>query len=165
MSHTPEPWHVFNHSWSDTSVLADGFDHAICCLDINHATEESQEKDAELMEANARRIVACVNWCKGNSTEGMERAVEIGRPYAVERDDAYGRELEITKQRDELLAALEKVLATRNDEAKAEAAFNNAAENFTDDSIEEKAYEKALVAANTAESEARAVIASVKGGA
>lgn len=56
--HTPGPWRVFNHSWSDTSILADGFDHGICLLDINHATEESQEADEALMAANARLIAA-----------------------------------------------------------------------------------------------------------
>lgn len=56
--HTPGPWRVFNHSWSDTSILADGFDHAICLLDINHATEESQDADEALMAANARLIAA-----------------------------------------------------------------------------------------------------------
>lgn len=57
-SHTPGPWRVFSHSWSDTSILADGFDHSICSLDINHATEESQEADEALMAANARLIAA-----------------------------------------------------------------------------------------------------------
>ena len=56
--HTPGPWRVFEHSWSDTSVLADGFDHGICLLDINHATEESQDADEALMAANARLIAA-----------------------------------------------------------------------------------------------------------
>ena len=56
--HTPGPWKVCEHSWSDTSILADGFDHAICCLDINHATEESQAADEALMAANARLIAA-----------------------------------------------------------------------------------------------------------
>jgi hypothetical protein len=56
--HTPGPWRVFNYSWSDTSILADGFDHGICLLDINHATEESQEADEAVMAANARLIAA-----------------------------------------------------------------------------------------------------------
>ena len=56
--HTPGPWRVFEHSWSDTSVLAEGFDHAVCLLDINHATEESQASDEALMAANARLIAA-----------------------------------------------------------------------------------------------------------
>jgi len=56
--HTPGPWRAFEHSWCDTSIVADGFDHGICSLDINHATEESQEADAALMAANARLIAA-----------------------------------------------------------------------------------------------------------
>ena len=58
MSHTPGPWRVFHHSWCDTTVCAEGFDHGICSLDINHATEESQEKDGDVMAANARLISA-----------------------------------------------------------------------------------------------------------
>ena len=56
--HTPGPWKVLEHSWSDTSIVAEGFDHGICLLDINHATEESQEADEALMAANARLISA-----------------------------------------------------------------------------------------------------------
>lgn len=56
--HTPGPWHATNHSWCETSVLAQGFDHAICMLDINYATEESQMADEAQMAANARLIAA-----------------------------------------------------------------------------------------------------------
>ena len=97
--HTPEPWRVFSHSWSNTSVLADGFDHAICGLDINHATEESQESDEALMGANARRIVACVNACAGLTTEILEHSGVVR--------DLIGQNASLTKQRDELMKALE----------------------------------------------------------
>jgi hypothetical protein len=56
--HTPGPWTVLSHSWSDTSIIAPGFDHGVCRLDINHATEESQQADEAQMEANARLIAA-----------------------------------------------------------------------------------------------------------
>jgi hypothetical protein len=56
--HTPGPWSAFNHSWCETSIIAQGFDHGICSLDINHATEESQEADEAQMAANARLIAA-----------------------------------------------------------------------------------------------------------
>ena len=87
--HTPEPWakngtrveSEHEHGWANDGWI-------ICGLDGPDAEE------------NARRIVACVNWCAGNSTKGMELAVEIGRPYSVERDSAIERELEVTKQRD-----------------------------------------------------------------
>lgn len=55
---TPGPWRAFEYSWCETSILANGFDHGICALDINHATEESQEADAAVMAANARLIAA-----------------------------------------------------------------------------------------------------------
>jgi len=56
--HTPGPWNAFNASWSETFITAPGFDHGICCLDINHATEESQDADEAQMAANARLIAA-----------------------------------------------------------------------------------------------------------
>ena len=56
--HTPGPWSASNRSWCDTYIIAPTFDHAICCLDINHATEESQEADEAQMAANARLISA-----------------------------------------------------------------------------------------------------------
>ena len=56
--HTPGPWNDFNHSWCETSIVAPNFDHAICRLDINHATEDSQESDEAVMAANARLIAA-----------------------------------------------------------------------------------------------------------
>lgn len=56
--YTPGPWSAFNYSWCETSIIAQGFDHGICSLDINHATEESQEADEAQMAANARLIAA-----------------------------------------------------------------------------------------------------------
>lgn len=56
--HTPGPWSVFEHSWCETSIRAPSTDNALCRLDINHATEESQEADEEQMAANARLIAA-----------------------------------------------------------------------------------------------------------
>jgi hypothetical protein len=56
--HTKGEWRVSPVSWSETVIVADGFDHGICCLDINHATEESQEADGKVMAANAQLIAA-----------------------------------------------------------------------------------------------------------
>jgi hypothetical protein len=55
---TDGPWNVIEHSWLDASIIAPGFVHGICCLDINHATEESQDADGALMSANAAYIAA-----------------------------------------------------------------------------------------------------------
>jgi hypothetical protein len=81
--HIPGPWRVFNHSWSDTSILADGFDHGICLLDINHATEESQEADEAVMAANARLIAAAPELLAA-----CQAIVEYQR--LAESDETYG---------------------------------------------------------------------------
>lgn len=66
----------------------------------------SREIDEET-EANARRIVACVNACEGVDTEwleqcgGVESARMFSLPHWVKHTD------ELRAQRDELLAALE----------------------------------------------------------
>ena len=55
---TPGPWRVCEHSWCETSIRAPSTDHALCRLDINHATEESQEADEAQMDANALAVIA-----------------------------------------------------------------------------------------------------------
>lgn len=89
--HTPGPWRVFEHSWCDTSIGAPGTSNAICRLDINHATEESQEADEAQMAANARLIAAapellealkaCAAVCAGETTNkrGLISALEQAR--------------------------------------------------------------------------------------
>lgn len=57
-NHTPGPWKAFNASWCETFITAPNFDHGICCLDINHATEESQDADESQMAANANLIAS-----------------------------------------------------------------------------------------------------------
>lgn len=61
-------------------------------------------------------------------------------------------------QLDDLRAALVKVLETRNAEAKAQMSYQNALENFSSASHECKAHERAMLAASTAEREARALL-------
>lgn len=58
------------------------------------------------MKANARRLVACWNYCDGLDTDGMETAAKIDRPIKRYIDEAYAKELDLLAQRDELLAAL-----------------------------------------------------------
>ena len=77
MSHTPEPWHLPKGS---------------TCM-------ESNSGEVPRSEANARRIVACVNACAGISTELLE--CPGGNVAKVA-----GR---LMKQRDELLAALTEI--------------------------------------------------------
>lgn len=56
----------------------------------------------------ARRIVACVNFCEGYDSRRMERdvsAVKLAEAYTAKCDDLSA----MTKQRDELLAAIRNI--------------------------------------------------------
>jgi hypothetical protein len=61
-AHTPEPWHTFAFEVYDENkqIIAD------CGL-----SEDYWEKDG--CQANAARIVACVNYCKGANNEELEK--------------------------------------------------------------------------------------------
>ena len=95
--HTPEPWRT------DAEC---GFPQDIHDSKGNLFLRCGSDFDNEIYgEENARRIVACVNACAGCATKVLETAPvgffnsTYGHPKYLE---------EITKQRDELLAALEK---------------------------------------------------------
>ncbi len=89
MEHTKEPW-IFS--------VADDFH----CGSImgRHGGEVF---DGDFTEANARRIVACVNACAGIPNEQLERGLPAMNAL-VDRID--GKIATLTKQRDDLLAAL-----------------------------------------------------------
>lgn len=96
--YTPEPWRT------DAEC---GFPQDIHDSKGNLFLRCSSDFDNEIYgEANARRIVACVNACAGCATEVLETAPvgffnsTYGHPKYLE---------EITKQRDELLAALDRL--------------------------------------------------------
>lgn len=119
MSHTPEPWMVDpddrpGYEWNNHIVSATDPNQTICFMTHDNTPENIEG------EANARRIVACVNACKGIKTESLEMNVlswitdETGEnPLQRERDEllearrACGERLiEVEQQRDELRAAL-----------------------------------------------------------
>ena len=104
--HTPEPWAIDpddrpNMHWNNHIVSEANPNIAICFM-AHDGTEQNERG-----EANARRIVACINACAGCATEALETAPvgffnsTYGHPKYLE---------EITKQRDELLAALERFM-------------------------------------------------------
>lgn len=63
--HTPEPWlyHRYNHN--DFSIEKDEAGLVANIADL-------KDNSPLVNEANARRIVACVNYCAGISTEELE---------------------------------------------------------------------------------------------
>ena len=90
MSHTPEPW-IF--------TVADDF----YCGSImgRHGGEVF---DGDFTEANARRIVACVNACDGVPTEVLEEGGQGTVAASMAR---------LTEQRDKLLAELDELESAR----------------------------------------------------
>jgi len=76
--HSKEPW-VFGTSDSDgtdaakRAWLAVGVDHTPVPIAIISRINECNDLDT----ANARRIVACVNFCKGKPTELLEAAADF----------------------------------------------------------------------------------------
>ena len=77
--HTPEPWRITTHLCSrDTHIVRriDGEKHAVCIIRTNNADEA---------EANAARIIACVNACAGMD----DPAAEIERLRAESRSEEH----------------------------------------------------------------------------
>lgn len=98
MSHTPEPWSVAEESFDNDGI----HESVIRGLDGRAAIAVTLEFGANnpgMREANARRIVACVNACEGISTELLE--CPGGNVAKVA-----GR---LMKQRDNLLAVLTEI--------------------------------------------------------
>ena len=107
--HTPEPWIEAGPSFGAEKMAE------VTEIVTVYGEDDDEESDTicefpgyidkETRAANARRIVACVNFCKGLSTENIENdTLESSLKEALERvktqrDNA-------TAQRDELLAAL-----------------------------------------------------------
>ena len=106
MEHTKEPWSYDGHS----GIAAVGSDQ----FNGGYFTAEVMGPDKD---ANARRIVACVNACAGIPTEELER----GPTNIVElMDKAWNEIAHLTKQRDKLVELLEDA-----DELHAEGGINN----------------------------------------
>lgn len=90
--HTPEPWFYQEDSDEYTHIIRSESNPRMIVV---HLRQDSTGK----VEADARRIVACVNYCAGLETGDMINATESGNG-AAESINA------LIAQRDELLAAL-----------------------------------------------------------
>lgn len=92
--HTPEPWIYQEDSDAYTHIIRQKADQRMI---IAYGPQSSKGN----VEHNIRRIVACVNACAGINTEALEHRVHLLKA----EDDQIAT---LTKQRDELLAALVK---------------------------------------------------------
>ncbi len=98
--HTPDPWSY------QASIPEEGYE----CFWINSGSRQISSFDGPQNEeqfSNVRRIVACVNACAGYTTEELEQATLDKR----HRHEIIADLVKSNKQRDELLAALEHILA------------------------------------------------------
>ncbi|WP_434430301.1 hypothetical protein [Aeromonas veronii] len=93
--HTPEPWTV-----SEKTLVR--LDCAYLIRPVNETNYEYGATLAATSQQDARRIVACVNACAGVPTEELER-------HHLAHAGEVRFRIEMTRQRDELLAALEKL--------------------------------------------------------
>ena len=106
--HTPEPWAIYpddrpNMHWNNHIVSEANTNIAISFM--AHDGTELNERG----EANARRLVACVNACAGLETEMLEALVMDGTTL----QNIMRRGLICLEQRDDLLKALEDIAWTR----------------------------------------------------
>jgi hypothetical protein len=92
----------------------------------------------------------------------VEAVAEIGSKCYRERDELRSECAVLRLQRDDLRAALEKVLKTRDAEAKAAMAYEVSASNFSDSGPERKTHIRTLVAASNAEREARVLLLTLR---
>lgn len=102
MIHTKEPWAVDpderpGMAWNNHIISADNPNMTICFM----AHDNTADNIAG--EANARRIVACVNACAGIPTDDLEACPDRGLFYLASHAD------QLVKQRDDLLAALQSI--------------------------------------------------------
>lgn len=98
--HTPEPWHLPQGDLIFVSKVGGrGYVAKMMPLDAPRDRKGLPTDISDEMCANARRIVACVNACRGLPTDELEQKGLVA---------AVGNQLlDLEQQRDELLAALE----------------------------------------------------------
>lgn len=133
-------------------IATDGLsDIEVACLPDDYTVPPLDLIDCNT-EANARRIVACVNYCKGLPTEGVITATALGKTAEVSLHQL----ADAITQRDQLLAALERMVAIHDEPSGFAGKYGKA----LDAAIDAQA-----VKIDAALESARAAIAAVKGGA
>jgi len=103
MSHTKEPWATEYRKTALGQYSQEVFDSEgqVIASMAWYPVKVSETTTATNREANARRIVACVNACAGFSTEDLELCPESGLFHLA------SHALQLVDQRDELMNALE----------------------------------------------------------
>lgn len=106
--HTPEPWGVYQDASGDVFVSSG---------ETSFHIAEIGTEDEESVIADARRIVACVNACRGMKTKDLENQAMLGETL-LDRFELMKSETEQVKRKlDELLAASERLVSHHLDTA------------------------------------------------
>lgn len=82
ITHTPGPWMVVEHNWSDTGIT--GANEYVCLLEIRDCSEECEVAMSNRMAANGRLIAA-----SPELLELLQEVVAIGDTLI---SDIYGYE-------------------------------------------------------------------------
>lgn len=104
MEHTKEPWKIKHGHNSDYPMQIVGHDESSITTFDSFAKPKSKTT-----QANARRIVACVNACAEMPQEDLEELAKVGVIELIVYAD------DMSQQRDELLAVLEAMLQEVDD--------------------------------------------------
>lgn len=108
-AHTPEPWKVFAHA--PASIWVGETPVATC------KTQDTQSPlddiPWETASANAARIVACVNACRGVELDQLEALAKLERNNIAGIGMLAVDHMLVRKQRSELAAILRDMLALR----------------------------------------------------
>ena len=146
--HTPGPWRV-------AAKALVRLDQAYLIEPVDHHNFEYGAALAATSQHDARRIVACVNACAGMETEHLENQSMLGETLLDRFNLLKSEAGKLTKQRDELLAALHD--AATSLETIQLRSFG--ADSFLDDKHSMRAYAGSRAAV------ARESMAKAKGGA
>lgn len=95
--HTPEPWKIGTPPPNGEQTIGTAAGLMVAVTTTGHSVDSA---------ANARRIVACVNYCAGAETSGMEFAVERGETALSTMSKLADRQHAAEQQRDRAERAL-----------------------------------------------------------
>ena len=94
VAHSPEPWYVENTSLGLTSYIHAPLHKIIADTGLSVTGKGGSE---QLAEANARRIVACVNLCAGFDTEALKDADDLMQFLQILREKYHNSGVEHAK--------------------------------------------------------------------
>ncbi len=87
MKHTPEPWEYGFDEYGGYDCCSAGYiilsaEQHICTIDVGDYEGKSNHIPNEAAEANAERIVSCVNACAGINPEAVPELLAEHRQWA-----------------------------------------------------------------------------------